>query len=281
MKDSREIIRNPLHEADMAREFEPHLSPVGQYPSYRDNQAGEGFQLVDYWRAIRKRLWLVIGIAVLVTTLAAIYMARRPDIFQAEARVQVDLEQVNPDLVTSDRQRSIMNTDPAYINTQLQLLSSDGLIRRVIKEHNLDSNKAFQQAKTEESVSAGRSMLRSLGLATDDTDKKTNSELPATQSTLATSEEIAEAVRLAPYVGAIKRDLVTEPIRESRTTFKDTRLIAIAFRHTDPDLAAFVVNAIAETFTVFNQEKRTGTSRKTNDFLQERHLKSAIRHTTG
>ncbi len=270
MKDSREIIRSPLHDAELVKEFEPAAVPSGYYPAYR-NQPAEGFQLIDYWRAIRKRLWLVAGIAVLVTTLAAIYMARRPDIFQAEARVQVDLEQVNPDLVTSDRQRSIMNTDPAYINTQLQLLSSDGLIRRVIKEHNLDSNKEFQQAKAEESVSAWRSALRSLGLATDDTEKKEkNASIESLQESLGSSEEIAEAIRLAPYVEAIKRTLQTEPIRESRTTFKDTRLIAITYRHTDPDLAAFVVNAIAKTFTDQNQEKRTGTSRKTNDFLQER-----------
>jgi len=268
MKDSREIIRNPLHEAELTRPYEAQAPPVGQYPSYRDNQRGEGFQLVDYWRAIRKRLWLVIGIAVMATTLAAIYMARRPDIFQARSQVQVDLEQVNPDLVTSDRQRSIMNTDPAYINTQLQLLGSDGLIRRVIKEHNLDSHKEFQQAKSEESVSAWRGMLRSLGLATDDSVAK-EKDL-SNLSNAENSEEIAEAVRLAPYVEAIKKNLVTEPIRESRTTIKDTRLIDIMFRHTDPKLAAFVVNAIAETFTLSNQEKRSGTNRKTNDFLQER-----------
>ena len=269
MKDSREIIRNPLLDKDLARGPEPQVSAVGQYPSYRDNHAAEGFKLVDYWRAIRKRLWLVIGIAVLVTTLTAIYMARRPNVYQATSKVQVDLEQVNPDLVTSDRQRSFTNSDPAYINTQLQLLGSDGLIRRVIKEHNLDSNKEFQKAKAEESVSAWRSVLRSVGLATDDTEKKEkNTDLPP--GALTASEEIAEAVRLAPYVELITKNLSTEPIRESRTTVKDTRLIAITYRHTDPDLAAFVVNAIAETFTIVNFEKRTGTSRKTNDFLQER-----------
>ncbi len=270
MKDSREIIRTPIHDAgDILRDLEAY--PTGHYPSYRDNQAGTGFQLVDYWRAIRKRLWLVIGIAVLMTTLAAIYMARRPDIYQATAQVRVDLEQVNPDLVTSDRQRSVLNADPAYINTQLQLLGSDSLIRRVIKEHNLDSNKEFQQARAEESVSAWRSMLRSLGLATDEAEQKNKkSSVESLQESLGNAEEMAEAIRLAPYVEAIKRNLQTEPIRESRTTFKDTRLIAINYRHTDPDLAAFVVNAIAKTFTDQNQERRTGISRKTNDFLAER-----------
>ena len=183
MKDSREIIRNPLLDQELVREFDPHhVSAVGQYPAYRNSEASDGFKFVDYWRAIRKRLWLVIGIAVLVTTLTAIYMARKPNIYQATSKVQVDLEQVNPDLVTSDRQRSFTNTDPAYINTQLQLLGSDGLIRRVIKEHNLDTNKEFQKAKAEESVSAWRSVLRSVGLATDDTEKKDKTEIPASQS---------------------------------------------------------------------------------------------------
>lgn len=270
MKDSREIIRAPLHDAaEILRDLE--ASPTGGYTSYRDNQTGTGFQLVDYWRAIRKRLWLVAGIAVLMTTLAAVYMARRPDVYQATAQVRVDLEQVNPDLVTTDRQRSVLNSDPAYINTQLQVLGSDTLIRKVIKEHNLDSNKEFQQANAEESVSAWRSVLRSLGLATDDSqrsDKKSSTDL--LQESLGSGEEIAEAIRLAPFVEAIKRTLQVEPIRESRTTFKDTRLISINFRHTDPVLAAAVVNAIAKTFTEQNQEKRSGTSRKTNDFLQER-----------
>ncbi|MDQ3321797.1 MAG: polysaccharide biosynthesis tyrosine autokinase, partial [Acidobacteriota bacterium] len=98
-------------------------------------------------------------------------------------------------------------------------------------------------------------------------------------TTLAASEEISEAVRLAPYVDILKRNLSVEPIRESRTTFKDTRLIEITFRHTNPELAAMVVNGISEVFSEYNQEKRSGTSRKTNDFLQERvaNLQSEIK----
>jgi capsular exopolysaccharide synthesis family protein len=279
MKETREIIRTPLAEVELERPFEPQLPTTGRYPAYRDAQIGEGFNVLDYWRAIRKRLWLVIGIVVLLTTLAAIYMARKPDLFQARAQIQVDNEQTNPDLVTADRQRPVLNSDPAYFNTQLQLLSSDGLLRRVVKEHNLDANKDFQQAKIDMSTSPWRSILRSLGLATDDKKNK-NSDAGLGETGLATTEEIAEAQRLAPYVEVIKRNLEIEPIRESRATMKDTRLIALAYTHTNPELAAFVVNAIAKTFTDANQEKRSGTSRKTNDFLQERiaTLQSDIRN---
>ncbi len=271
MKESREIIRTPVPDLDFDRQIEVPGGPGGRYPSYSSVQSNDGLQLLDYWRAIRKRLWLVLGITVLITTLAAIYMARKPDVFRSRAVVQVDLEQANPDLITSDRQRPVPGSDPAYINTQLQLLWSDSLLRRVIKDHNLDANKDMQRDLGEKSTSVWRSALRSLGLATDETVAMDRSltEMPGELS-LGTSEEIAEAVRLAPFVKLIHTNLEIDPRRESRMTYKDTRLIDISFRHTNPVLAAFVANSIAETFTIVNQEKRSGTSRKTNDFLQER-----------
>jgi succinoglycan biosynthesis transport protein ExoP len=275
MKDTREIIHRQVAEkVEIERPFEPQIPAAnGGYGAYRDFNAHEGFQLIDYWRAIRKRLWLVIGVAVLLTTLAAIYMARKPDIFRAKAVVQVDLEQTNPDLVTKDSRAPIIQSDPAYFNTQLQLLFSDSLLRRVVKDLSLDSNKEIQLAKADESVSPWRSMLKAIGLASDADKKKEKSVgevMPSQNSNLASTEDIAEAVRLAPYVELIKKSLEIEPVRESRATVKDTRLIEIAFRHTNPDLAANIVNGIAGTFTKVNQEKRTGTSKKTNDFLEER-----------
>src|ERR1041385_576714 len=51
--------------------------------------------LREYWRAIYKHLWLVVGITILVVLLATIYVARQPDIYEAQALVQVDLENSN------------------------------------------------------------------------------------------------------------------------------------------------------------------------------------------
>ena len=280
MKETREIIRKPLHEpTEIERVFEPQIVPgTGRYPGYRDTYAAEGFHVVDYWRAIRKRLWLVIGIAVLVTTLVAIYVARKPNIYLAKAVIQVDLEQINPDLVTNDRQRVVSNPDPSYFNTQLQLLSSDALLRRVIKEHNLDTRKEFLAARDQSSVFT--SFLRSVGLASEPRDSSDPASREPETNDLISNDEVAEAVRLAPYVEAIKQNLVIEPVRESRATFKDTRLIELSFRHTDPDFAAFLANGIGETFVNANWEKRTGTNRKTNDFLQQRisDLQSEVRN---
>ena len=284
MKETREIIQKPANErVELEQPFEVQLPTTnGGYGAYREIYASEGMQLGDYWRAIRKRLWLVIGVAVLITTITAIYMARRPNIYQARAQVQVDLEQSNPDLVTSDRRLGMSNPDPAYFNTQLQLLNSETLLRRVVKELSLDSNKEFQITKAEESTSAWRSFLRTIGLANDEKKKndKTLSDVsPSSNSSVATSEEIAEAVRLAPYVDLVRRNLNIDPVREARATFKDTRLIDISFRHSNPEMAAMIVNGISEVFTKQNQEKRTGKNVKTSDFLEDRvaNLQSQIK----
>lgn len=284
MKETREIIvAEPVEKIELERQFDAHI-PVsnGRYQAYRGLYDQEGSQLIEYWRAIRKRLWLVIGIAVLFTTLAAIYMARRPDVYQAHSVIQVDLEQANPDLVTDEKRRPSMSSDPAYFNTQLQLLTSEGLLRRVVKEYSLDTNKEFQKEKGDGSPSALKSLLKTIGLAGDDKSKTDEAvqEITETNSLDAiSSEEMAEALRLAPFVEVIKKNLTVEPVREARGTVKDTRLIDIYYRHNDPKLAAFVVNSIAQVFSKQNQEKRTGTSRQTNDFLQERvaNLQSEIR----
>ncbi|HMQ04009.1 MAG TPA: polysaccharide biosynthesis tyrosine autokinase [Pyrinomonadaceae bacterium] len=283
MKESRELVPQPKSDFfEFDRPFEPQIvAQTGRYPAYRETYAQEGIQILDYWRAIRKRIWLVVGIAVLVTTLAAIYMARKPNVFSARATIQVDMEQTNPDLVT-DRQRPLLTADPSYFNTQLQLLNSDALLRRVVKEHRLDSNPEFQRLKSEGMTSPWRAMLKAVGLARDEVKqdpRRVDAAPGGTNSTLVSADEIAEAVRLAPYVDIIKKNLSSDPVRESRVTVKDTRLIDISFTSQDPELAAFVANGICETFTNYNQERRTGTSRKTSDFLQGRiaDLQSEIR----
>lgn len=270
MKESREIFRKPLSESvELERVLEPQMVPgSGRYPGYREPYVADGFQILDYWRAIRKRLWLVVGISVLVTTLVAIYMARKPNIYHAQAIVQVDLEQTNPDLVTSDRQRPLPNPDPSYFNTQLQLIGSDALLRRVIKEHNLDTSKELQAGKNDGGTL--HSILSAIGLAGGSSESSDSKNTASGGPELATSDDVADAMRLAPFVEQIKSNLLIEPVRESRATFKDTRLIQLSYRNTDPKFAAFIVNSIGESFVNQNWEKRSGTSRKTNDFLQQR-----------
>jgi succinoglycan biosynthesis transport protein ExoP len=240
--------------------------------------------LLDYWRAIRKRLWLVLGVAALLTTLSMIYVARKPDIYEASSRVQVDLE--SNSMYGSNPAPMILNpvSDPAYFNTQLQILTSPGLLRRVVKTLDLEHNKAFLRPQTSQSHSTWKTITRMLGVGggSNQTPDQQPNVLPLT-TTIApatSSEDLVEAKRLAPFVGALMGGLRIEPVRENRAGYyKETRLIDIDYQHGDPEVAAKVVNAVAETFVRSNLEKKSETNTSTSEFLSKRvtELQTQIR----
>ncbi len=285
MKERSELIVNVPDTVELVRPTDGRGTPSpGVYkPVYKMDGGEESVHLLDYWRSIRKRLWLVIGIAVLITSLAAIYMSRKPDIYEAQARVQVDLERVNPGLGVKDSPIIVSNAanDPAYFNTQLQILTGPGLLRRVAKTLDLENNRDFLKNPTEKSRSTWQSILRTVGLGQKEKPKEAAEDIPLTSSSSSSSsaEDLAEIKRLAPYVEALQKGLNVQPVRESRLAVKETRLIDISFRHSDPVIAAKIVNAIADTFSLSNLERKTEANGSTSDFLQKRiaELQAEIR----
>ena len=275
----------------LAKRDETHLTdrrpdePNRGYGYGYGAEGGDGeVHLLDYWRAIRKRLWLVIGVAALITTLAMIYVARKPDIYEASAQVQVDLE--NNPMYGEKNGPMIFNpvNDPAYFNTQLQILTSPGLLRRVVKTLDLEHNQAFLQPQKSQTQSTWKTIVKMLGGGggqKSDTSQQSNVlPLSSTVAPAVSNDDMVEAKRLAPYVNALTGGLRVEPVRESRAGYnKETRLINISYQHGDPEIAARVVNCVAQTFVRSNLEKKNEANTSTSEFLSRRvtELQSQIR----
>jgi capsular exopolysaccharide synthesis family protein len=223
---------------------------------------------------VRKRLWLVISIVVLITMLSVIYVARKPDIYQAGARVQVDLENSGA-LVGKTPYVFGPTNDPTYFNTQLQILISPGLMRRVVKALDLEHNPDFFKGNSTQKRSTWQTVKAMIGLGgvskpDDNTNAKDELQLRNTGTVSTAHEDLAEAKRLAPYVAFILGGLKVDPVKETRGLYKETRLIDITFTHTDPEVAARVVNAIAKTYVFNNLEKKGETNTTTAEFLEKR-----------
>jgi capsular exopolysaccharide synthesis family protein len=230
--------------------------------------------LLDYWRAVRKRLWLVISIVVLVSMLSVIYVARTPDIYQAGARVQVDLEN-NAALVGKAPFMFGPTNDPVYFNTQLQILVSPGLMRRVVKTLDLEHNPNFFKGNSTQERSTWQTIKRMAGFGRNskpdaNAPSKDALQLRTTVAAASSREDLAEAKRLAPFVGRILGGLKVDPVKETRGIYKETRLIDITYTHGDPEVASKVVNAIAETYVYNNLEKKSESNTTTGDFLTKR-----------
>ncbi len=282
MKPSRELIKA---EPEVTA-FDRPLESTGGAHAYNygvDPNAENDVHLLDYWRAIRKRLWLVISIVVLVSLLAVLYVARKPDVYQAGARVQVDLEN-NAALVGKTPYFFGPTNDPVYFNTQLQILVSPGLMRRVAKTLDLEHNQDFFRGNSTQKRSTWQTIKSMAGMGGSnkpDPNAKPSDQLQLRTTVAAASsrDDLAEAKRLAPYVSAILGGLKVDPVKETRGLYKETRLIDISFTHTDPEVASKVVNAIAETYVYNNLEKKSETNTTTGDFLQKRiaELQQTIR----
>ena len=269
MKTSRELVKRDSE----VNSLDAPIDPPQSYNYGVDPNAENEVHLLDYWRAIRKRLWLVLGIVALITMLAVVYVARKPDFYEAQARVQVDLEDSGA-LVNNTRPLYGPTDDPIYFNTQLQILVSPGLLRRVVRTLDLEHNPDFFKGDPAQRQSTWQRLRRMAGFGGEpqNTGTKPPDELPLTNSVAQATarEDLNEAKRLAPYVGIILNGLKVEPVKESRGYYKETRLIDIKYNHTDPQVASKVVNAIAETYVFSNLEKKTETNSSTGGFLQKR-----------
>lgn len=260
------------------------VSPVNASTLSFDYRYGEletesGGKLHEYWQSIRRYLWLVISITLLATTVVLIYMARQPDIYEAYAQVQVDLEN-NPALGAKSGQGSggPIN-DPAYFNTQLRIINSSALLGRVVKNLNLEQDHVFNKAG--ETVSTWQNLKKMFGMGETKKERKEvkNTSLPPTVAASSSGSDLAETERIAPFVEAIKRSLKVDPVKETRLASKETRLIELRYTHSDPQTSAKIVNTVLETFVRNNLEKKSETNEMAGEFLQKRiaELQSQIR----
>ena len=247
--------------------------PYGSYPE----ELSSGYnRLRDYWRSVRKNIWLVIGIVVLVSLLTAVYMARQPDVYESLSRVQVDLETANNPAIGALKGNPIFlnnpSQDPSYFNTQIQILTSAGLLGRVAKTLDLEHSEAFLHPQSAQKPSLWQSVKRLVGAGRNNDTPKPPEENKLRVGSPISTDDVAEANRMEPYVEMLKAQLSVKPLNE-------TRIIEIRFKHPDPEIAQKVNNMIAHTFVASNLERKTETSNTAGDFLQKRiaELQTEIR----
>jgi succinoglycan biosynthesis transport protein ExoP len=249
---------------------------------YGEEAAPEGqLHLRDYWRTIRKRLWLIAVLAIIVSTIAAMRQADQPDIYQARSRVQVDTETYSPALGASKGSSFYVDNsymDPEYFNTQVQIVTSPTLLRRVAKTLDLEHNRTFLDPRVE-NRSTWQSLLRMAGFRQPIKEQpKSTNRILKEGATIATSvdfsaEDPGEIERLAPYVDTLAGMLDVSQV-------KKTRLIDIRASHTDPAVATKVVNTTADAFALWNLEMKTKTNSVAGAYMQKRiaELQSQIRN---
>ena len=213
----------------------PLASETNGYSSYGPpNRVEEGVRLRDVWVAIVKRRLMISLIVLVITAAATVMLARRPDIYMAETDVQVDTEGPASG-ISSGKGNIIVDTgsDPSYFNTQLQIITKPGLLRRVVKTLDLEHNPDFLRAQANDTT--WRRLLRTFGLAgappaVKAPVQKSDGDRLALDSKVASAggpDDLEESARLEPYVSSLQGGLKVEPIKDERLQWSETRLFSI------------------------------------------------------
>ncbi|MBX3280094.1 MAG: polysaccharide biosynthesis tyrosine autokinase [Acidobacteria bacterium] len=211
---------------------------------YRDYRYGRGgttdpeeTHLRDYWRIIRRRLWVPITVVAVVVTLTTLYMLRLPSIYEGKTTVQIDQE--NRSVNLKDISINMGSDDPNYIATELKNLQSARIAFRVAKLLDLEHNPAFLGGRL---IAGARPVLQ---VAEGETDEQ------------------AEMVRLTEITDRLLGGVDIRPVR-------DTRLIEIRYRHEDREVARKVSDAWALAFMDNTKQSRIDASNNSAAFLERK-----------
>jgi capsular exopolysaccharide synthesis family protein len=248
---------------------QPYNSLAAVYPVVPRYGAAEDMNLRGLWRIIRKRRWLIIGIASIITTLVTIDALRTRPLYQATATIEIGRDS---GARLSSNEVFIQQEDDLYVtmNTSEVILKSTPLLEDVVVQLRLDENPAFLGA-TKSSV--WESLSQIAGKIRKDEASPSPSVFTTTpvKSKVEGNRRPEEVERLAPYVGMLEGSLRVRRI-------VDTRAMTIAFTHTDPVVAASVANAIAERFVETSFDKKVEKFTSASQWLDRstRELKSKI-----
>src|SRR5437762_5603511 len=187
--------------------------------------------LRDYFRVLIKRVWVVLGTLLIIFGATLIATLRSTPIYDAKGSIAIN----KPDPMLSnlrDGNNSVDYYDPTDLDTEVRILQSDLLALQVIKELNLDRLPEF----------GGHGMR------------------PSSSLELTTDAIQPDSARATELLGAFKGNLRVLLV-------PNTRILEIHFRSPNKELAARVVNTLANTYIEQNFKTRFESTMQASDWL--------------
>jgi polysaccharide biosynthesis transport protein len=205
--------------------------PPGQPPE-------STLDIVEYWRAISKRRWSILGLTLLVGILAALIVSAVRPSFRGTATVLI--EQGRSKVVSIEEVYNSGMIQREYYQTQVEILKSEELARKVIKKLDLMAHPDYNPGAAP----------------------------PGFLSRLLSSQETAvgagaDEQALKAVVQAFRRDLQVQLVRNSQ-------LAQISFTAHDRELSAKVPNTLAEVFIESDLDARMAMTQKAAEWLRDR-----------
>ncbi|MBU2892253.1 polysaccharide biosynthesis tyrosine autokinase [Colwellia sp. D2M02] len=203
--------------------------------------------LQNFFQVILRFKWRILSLAFIVTLLATVIVFSLTPKYFAKATLLIEAEQAN--VVSIEEVYGINSNSQEYFVTQLEILKSKHISARVIKRLDLVNHPEFdpdQQAEKFNLVSFIKEKLPFLPQSVEDISEKQQAY-------------IREQKVLTEFMSRLSIGLI-----------KKTQLITISFESESPELAAEVVNTVAEVYIDNHLESKLAMTEKASSWLNER-----------
>lgn len=233
------------------------------------NEQNSGIHLREIVRIIRKRKWLVAVISAIVTILVAVEVFRSPSQFRAKGQIEVSKD--SP-VVLKTKDQAIELEDSDSLNTKMVIFKSRPLLEDIVVILRLDRNPNFIEGMQKKSITDAIREIsdRVSGRSTEEGTSKADNAM-ASQTVVLQERTAEESEQLRPYVSILRNRLKVEAV-------DDTNVLEVSFEHTDPALAAAIVNTAIKNFRDRSFERRTSRFESTSNWLDRstRDLKTKV-----
>lgn len=221
------------------RKFMPHASDTSGWIATRpDEDERESFGMADFFRVIAARQRLIRNVALLTIALAFVVAMSLPTMWTTSASVMLD--QRKNTIADQSSVLTALPTDAPSLQNQLQILTSRDLAGQVIDKLGLDRDPEFAGGG---SAGIGARILGLIGLA-----------VPHEGAPTASRDEVID--RFLSHLSVDSEGLSTT--------------LSISFAASEPEKAARIANAVAETYIADQLAVKNQITNATTKWLNDR-----------
>jgi len=219
------------------------FDPYGPLGGYRGTTADEpelfGLKLLEYWRILNKRKWLILGITAAFVALSGVRTLMQTPLYTATVRLQIDTNVSK--IVESGNVTPVEDPEDAeFMRTQYQILQSRTMAERVASALKLGDDPDFFKPREFSLIGWTMGMLRGAP-------SQPNGTVDETALEKAAAGEILGNRVVSPVIGS--------------------RLVDISYSDPAPTRAQGVANAYADAFLASNLDKRFQANASAKTFL--------------
>ena len=209
------------------------MNPMGGNPVNEDLLAEEGINFREIWDLVRRQYKLILSVAGAVLLVALVRVQMQTPLYKAHGTLLIEKEGRGQLNLLNQWYAYDNDWNNEYLNTQIRVLTSRSLARKVVDE----LGKFTPQAPA-----AGKPEAK----------KKEKAEIE--------DPEAAARVRQSGAISGFLGSLTVESV-------ENTRLLEVTYTSPDPKIAAFAVNALFDKFVEFNLQMKAESSQQASEFL--------------